>query len=45
MIIENPKKVSQASLKKEDKSAYYASKINFMDYINIDYNKHKSLVI
>jgi len=44
-IFENPKKISQASLKKEDKSAYYASKINFMDYINIDYNKHKPLII
>ena len=45
-IIENPfKKVSQASLKKEDIAAYYASKLNFMDYIEIDYDKHKPLVL
>lgn len=36
------KRISQTSLKKSDKSAYYASKINFMDYIDIDYRKAKS---
>lgn len=36
------KRTTQISLKKSDIAAYYASKINFMDYIDFDYRKAKT---